>query len=208
MTALSTRTDPENCSTPFDRERDGFVMGEGAGMLILEEYEHAKARGAHIYGEVCGYGASCDANHFTAPDPQGAGAALSMTRAIADASLVPEDISYINAHGTGTPANDLCETLAIKTVFGAHAYKIPVSSTKGMTGHMLGAAGAAEAIVCLQAMRDSYVPATIGLRHPDEALDLDYVPGAGRATKLRYALSNSLGFGGHNGTLVFGRCDG
>lgn len=208
MTALSTRTDPDFCSTPFDKSRDGFVMGEGAGMLILEEYEHARARGAHVYGEVMGYGASCDAYHFTSPDPEGAGAALAMRRALADAGLAPEDVSYLNAHGTGTPANDRFETVAIKRVFGEAAYRIPVSSTKSMTGHMLGAAGAVESIVCLKAIGDSFIPATVNLREPDEGLDLDYVPGAGREAPVRYALSNSLGFGGHNGTLIFGRVDG
>ena len=202
MTALSTRIDKDRCSTPFDKERDGFVMGEGAGMLILEELEHALARGAKIYAEVVGYGTTCDAYHLTSPAPTGEGAAGSMQMAIDDAGISPDQIDYINAHGTGTPYNDLFETRAVKAVFGADT-KVPISSTKSMTGHLLGASGAIEAIVCLKAINDGFVPATINYRVPDEELDLDYVPNKGREKKVDYALSNSLGFGGHNGTLIF-----
>ena len=205
MTALSSREDPNRCSTPFDKERDGFIMGEGAGIVILEEYEHAVARGAKIYAEVAGYGTTCDAHHITMPSPEGTGAAKSMQMAIAEAGIPPEEIDYINAHGTGTPYNDLFETRAIKKVFGDAAYKVPVSSTKSMTGHMLGAAGVAEAIICVNAMLDGVIPATINLKVPDEELDLDYVPNAARKKELNYTLSNSLGFGGHNGTLVLKR---
>ena len=207
MKALSTRDDPANCSTPFDKNRDGFVMGEGAGMLILEEYAHAKARGAKIYGEVVGFGSTCDAFHITLPDETGAGAAEAMGQALADAGIRPEQMSYINAHGTSTPPNDAMETTAIKTVFGEAAYHIPVSSTKGHTGHMLGAAGAVEAVVCLKALEEGFVPPTVGLKEPGEGLDLDYVPGTGREQPLEYALSNSLGFGGHNGTLIFKKAE-
>lgn len=207
MKALSTRDDPANCSTPFDKDRDGFVMGEGAAMLILEEYEHAKARGAKIYGEVVGFGSTCDAFHITLPDETGEGAANAMQLALEDAGIAPSEVSYINAHGTSTPPNDAMETAAIKTVFGEAAYKIPVSSTKGNTGHMLGAAGAVEAVVCIKALQEGYVPPTIGLKNPGEGLDLDYVPGEGRRQPLEYALSNSLGFGGHNGTLLFKKAE-
>ena len=203
MTALSTREDPNRCSTPFDKERDGFVMGESAGILILEEFEHAVARGAHIYGEVVGYGTTCDAHHITMPSPEGTGAAKAMDQAIAEGGILPKDVSYINAHGTGTPYNDLFETRAIRTVFGEAAYNIPVSSTKSMTGHLLGAAGGVEAIVCVMAMVEGIVPATINLDVPDEELDLDYVPGVSRKQELMYTMSNSLGFGGHNGSLLF-----
>ncbi len=202
MTALSTRTDKDRCSTPFDKERDGFVMGEGSGMLVLEELERALARGAHIYGEIAGYGTTCDAYHLTSPSPDGEGAAEAMKMAVADAGLAPSEVDYINAHGTGTPYNDLFETRAVKTVFGADT-KIPMSSTKSMTGHLLGAAGAIEAIACLQAMKHSFLPPTINYRVPDEELDLDYVPGEGRKADVSVAISNSLGFGGHNGTLLF-----
>ena len=202
MTALSTREDPNRCSTPFDKERDGFVMGEGAGIIILEEYEHAVARGAKIYAEIVGYGSTCDAYHITMPDPEGNGAAKAMELAIKEAGINPEEVSYINAHGTGTPYNDLFETRAIKTVFGDAAYKIPVSSTKSMTGHLLGAAGVVEAIVCINALVDGIIPPTINLLVPDEELDLDYVPGTARKQALNYAMSNSLGFGGHNGCLL------
>lgn len=203
MTAMSTRNDPNRCSTPFDKERDGFIMGEGAGALILESYEHAIARGAKIYGEIVGYGTTCDAYHITAPDSDGDGAARAMKAAIEDAGILPNQISYINAHGTGTPANDLTETLAIKALLGKDAKKVPVSSTKSMMGHLLGAAGAVEAIICIKALEEGFVPATINYSVPDEMLDLDYVPNKGRKQDLSYALSNSLGFGGHNGTLVF-----
>lgn len=202
MTALSTRTDRNRCSTPFDKERDGFVMGEGAGMLVLEELEHALARGAKIYGEIAGYGTTCDAYHLTSPSPEGEGAAEAMKMAIRDAGLNPEDVDYINAHGTGTPYNDLFETRAVKTVFGSDT-KVPISSTKSMTGHLLGAAGAIEAIVCLKAINDGFLPATINYQIPDEELDLDYVPNQGREAEVNVVLSNSLGFGGHNGTLLF-----
>ena len=202
MTALSTRTDRNRCSTPFDKERDGFVMGEGAGMLVLEELEHALDRGAQIYGEIGGYGNTCDAYHLTSPSPEGEGAAEAMKMAIRDAGLNPEDVDYINAHGTGTPYNDLFETRAVKTVFGSDT-KVPISSTKSMTGHLLGAAGAIEAIVCLKAINDGSLPATINYQIPDEELDLDYVPNQGREAEVNVVLSNSLGFGGHNGTLLF-----
>lgn len=202
MTALSTRTDRNRCSTPFDKERDGFVMGEGSGMLVLEELEHALARGAHIYGEIAGYGTTCDAYHLTSPSPEGEGAAEAMKMAIECAGMTPEDIDYINAHGTGTPYNDLFETRAVKTVFGANT-KVPISSTKSMTGHLLGAAGAIEAIVCLKAINEGFLPATINYQVPDEELDLDYVPNQGREAEINAVLSNSLGFGGHNGTLLF-----
>ncbi len=205
MTALSTREDPNRCSTPFDKERDGFVMGEGAGIVILEEYERAVARGAKIYAEVVGYGTTCDAHHITMPSPEGTGAAKAMEMAIAEAGIRPEEVSYINAHGTGTPYNDLFETKAIKKVFGDAAYQIPVSSTKSMTGHLLGAAGVVEAIVCVNAMLDGVIPPTINLQVPDEELDLDYVPHTARKQELTYTLSNSLGFGGHNGTILLKR---
>lgn len=205
MMALSTRNDPNNSSTPFDRDRDGFVMGEGAGMLILEDYESAKARGAVIYGEIVGYGATCDAYHITSPAPDGSGAAQAMLQAIKDAGIAPSDVSYINAHGTSTPPNDKFETIAIKDVFGSDAYNIPVSSTKSMTGHMLGAAGAVESIICIKALEEGFIPPTINLKNPDEGLDLDYVPEKGRRQELKYAISNSLGFGGHNATLAFKR---
>lgn len=207
MTALSTRLDPDRCSTPFDKERDGFVMGEGSGIVILEEYEHAVARGARIYAEVVGYGSTCDAYHVTMPSPEGEGAAKAMELALKEAGLEPKEISYINAHGTGTPYNDLFETRAIKKVFGEAAYQIPVSSTKSMTGHLLGAAGSVEAIVCIQAMLDGIVPPTINLEVPDEELDLDYVPGVARKQELTYTMSNSLGFGGHNGCLLLKRLE-
>ena len=202
MTALSTRQDKDRCSTPFDKERDGFVMGEGAGFLILEELEHAKARGAKIYCELAGYGTTCDAYHLTSPSPDGEAAARAMEMALDEAGIKPGQVDYINAHGTGTPYNDLFETIAIKKVFGK-ATNIPVSSTKSMIGHLLGAAGAVEAVLCVKAITDSFVPATINLKVPDEELGLDYVPEKGRKGELTYALSNSLGFGGHNGTLLF-----
>lgn len=201
MTAMSTRTDPARCSTPFDLERDGFILGEGAGFLVLEEMEHALARGAKIYGEIIGYGATCDAYHITSPAPDGEGAAKAMSLAISEAGIVPDDIDYINAHGTGTPYNDLFETNAIKAVFGDET-KVPVSSTKSMTGHLLGAAGGIETVFCVEAINDSFIPATIGLEKPDPELTLDYVPNQGRAAELDYVLSNSLGFGGHNGSII------
>ena len=201
MTALSTRTDPDRCSTPFDKERDGFVMGEGGGFFVLEELEHAKARNAKIYCEIVGYGSTCDAYHLTSPSPEGEGAAMAMNLAINEADIMPEQIDYINAHGTGTPYNDLFETRAIKKVFGDNT-KVPISSTKSMIGHLLGGAGAIEAIVCAKAINESFVPATIGLKEFDEELDLDYVPNKGRTKELTYVMSNSLGFGGHNGSIV------
>jgi 3-oxoacyl-[acyl-carrier-protein] synthase II len=205
MTAMSTRNDPDRCSTPFDKERDGFVLGEGAGMLIVEELGHAVARGARIYAEIAGYGSTCDAYHITQPAPGGEGAAKSMRMALEAAGVGPSEISYINAHGTGTPYNDLYETQAIKAVFGDAARKTPVSSTKSMTGHMLGAAGAIEAIFCVKSILDGVAPPTINLLVPDDELDLDYVPGAAREVDVSYAMSNSFGFGGHNGTVIFKR---
>jgi 3-oxoacyl-[acyl-carrier-protein] synthase II len=201
--ALSTNPDPSTACRPFDRDRDGFIMGEGAGILILEEYEHAMRRGAVILGEIVGYGCTCDAYHITAPDPTGEGGIRSMQFAIRDAGIRPEDIDYINAHGTSTPINDPCETKVIKNVFGEHAYKLAVSSTKSMTGHLLGAAGAIEAIITVMALRDGIIPPTINLANPDPECDLDYVPNEARKADIRYALSNALGFGGHNAAIVF-----
>lgn len=203
LKALHTGTDPLRASIPFDAERSGFVMGEGAGILILEEYEHAKARGAKIYAELAGYAANCDAHHITAPAPGGEGAARCMTLAMDDAGVAPEEVGYINAHGTSTPMNDSCETAAIKAAFGEQAGKLAVSSTKSMTGHLLGASGAVEAIFTALAVRDDFVPATIGYKVADPACDLDIVPNNGREMHLTAALSNSLGFGGHNACLVF-----
>lgn len=203
LTALSKSENPKKASTPFDKNRSGFVMGEGAGVLILEELQHAKARGAKIYGEVIGYGATCDAYHITQPSADGEGAARAMQLAIEEGNVSLEDISYINAHGTSTPYNDKFETIAIKNLFKEQAYKIPVSSTKSMTGHLLGASGAIESIVCIKALEEGFIPATIGLEEKDEDCDLDYVPSIGRKAELKYALSNSLGFGGHNATLLF-----
>jgi 3-oxoacyl-[acyl-carrier-protein] synthase II len=203
LTALSKSTDPKRASIPFDAERNGFVMGEGSAMLILEEYEHAVKRNAKIYAEVVGYGATCDAYHITAPSPDGEGGARSMLMAIEDAGIKPEEVSYINAHGTSTQANEKTETASFKKVFGENAYKIPISSTKSMTGHLLGAAGAIEAVVCVKALQDDFVPPTVGLQVSDPDCDLDYVPNVGRKTEMQFALSNSLGFGGHNAALVF-----
>lgn len=202
MQALNTTENPERASIPFDKERAGFVMGEGAGSLILEEYEHAKARGASILAEVVGYGATCDAYHITAPCPDGSGGAAAMTMAVKDAGIKPSDVDYINAHGTSTHLNDSGETKAIKTAFGDHAYKLMVSSTKSMTGHMLGGTGAVEAIFTAMALKDDFVPATINYRVPDEECDLDIVPNEGRNVHIMYAASNSLGFGGHNACIV------
>ena len=203
--AMSTRNDdPEGASRPFDLTRDGFVMGEGAAVLILEEIDHARARGARIYGEVLGYGMSADGYHITLPRPGGAGAARAMAAAVEDAGLDLSEIDYINAHGTSTPANDKTETTAIKTVFGETAYSIPVSSTKSMTGHLLGAAGAIESLACLLAIRDGVLPPTINYENPDEECDLDYVPNTSREVGIRTAMTNSFGFGGHNVSLVFG----
>ena len=202
--ALSTRNDdPEGASRPFDAERDGFVMGEGAAALILEEREHALARGAEAYAEVSGYGMSADGYHITLPRPGGAGAARAMQNALADARLTPGEIDYINAHGTSTVANDTTETAAIKTVFGADARRVPVSSTKSMTGHLLGGAGALESLVCILAIRDGVVPPTINYETPDPECDLDYVPNEAREIGVRSAMTNSFGFGGHNVSLVF-----
>lgn len=204
MKALSTRNEaPDAASRPFDRDRDGFVLGEGAGSLILEEYEHARDRGARIYGEIVGYGMSADAYHITLPKPGGAGAARAMQGALDDAGINPDQVDYINAHGTSTPANDVTETLAIKTVFGDHAYRVPVSSTKSMTGHMLGGAGAMEAIISLQVLNEGVLPPTINYETPDPECDLDYVPNEPRDAAVEYALSNSFGFGGHNVSLLF-----
>lgn len=209
MTALSTRNDdPQTASRPFDRERDGFLMGEGAGVLILESLEHAQARGANILAEVSGYGTTDDAHHISAPAENGAGAAISMKLALDDAGLDIMDIEYINAHGTSTPLNDKSETAAIKTVFGEQAYQIPVSSTKSMTGHLLGASGAVEAAFVTMAIREGILPPTINYRTPDPECDLDYVPNEPRKASPRNVMSNSFGFGGHNATLVISRFDG
>ena len=202
MKALHEGQDPLRASIPFDAERSGFVMGEGAGALLLEELGHAQARGAKIYAEVVGYGANCDAHHITAPAPGGAGGAACMAQALADAGISPEAVDYINAHGTSTPLNDASETAAIHTVFGSHAGKLMVSSTKSMTGHLLGAAGAVEAIFTALALQEGYVPATIGYQTPDPACGLDIVPNQGRTADIKVALSNSLGFGGHNAAVV------
>ena len=203
MKALSTHEDPTTASRPFDRDRDGFVLSEGAGIVVLEEYEAAKARGAKIYGEVVGYGLSGDAYHLTTPAPGGEGAARCIKMALNGAKINPEQVDYINAHGTSTHFNDLYETLAIKSVFGDHAYKLMVSSTKSMTGHLLGAAGGIEAIFALMAMQESIVPPTINYDNADPECDLDYVPNTARDAKVDYAMSNSFGFGGTNASLLF-----
>ena len=203
MRALSTRNDePERASRPFDRDRDGFVMSEGAGVVVVEELEHAKARGAKIYCELAGYGLSADAYHMTAPPPDGEGAARAMRMALKHARVSPDQVDYINAHATSTDIGDICETRAIKKVFGEHAYKVSISSTKSMTGHLLGGAGAVEMAACALSIRDSVIPPTINLEHPDEACDLDYTPNVAREKKVRVALNNAFGFGGHNATLV------
>ena len=202
--ALSTRNDdPATASRPFDADRDGFVMGEGAATLILEEYEHAKARGAEVYAEVIGYGMSADGYHITLPRPGGAGASRAMENAIRNAGLAPTDIDYLNAHGTSTKANDATETAAIKLALGAHAAELPISSTKSMTGHLLGGAGAIESIACILAIRDGIIPPTINLVTPDPECDLDYVPNEAREVSIRTAMTNSFGFGGHNVSLVY-----
>ena len=203
--ALTTCEDPESACSPFDARRSGFVMGEGAGILVLEEYEHAKARGATIYAEVAGYGNTCDAHHITAPLEDGSGGARAMVQAVKDAGLKPEDIDYINAHGTSTPLNDRTETAAVKLAFGEHAHHLAMSSTKSNTGHLLGASGAIEAIITLKALEENYIPPTINYAKPDADCDLDIVANEGREAELRYAMSNSLGFGGHNASLVFAK---
>ncbi|MBC1515624.1 beta-ketoacyl-ACP synthase II [Listeria immobilis] len=205
--ALSLNPDPETACRPFDKDRDGFIIGEGAGIVILEEYEHAKARGAKIYAEVVGYGATGDAYHITAPAPGGEGAARAMKMAIDDAGLTPEKVDYINAHGTSTPYNDEYETQAIKTVFGDSAKKLAISSTKSMTGHTLGASGGIEAIFAVLSIRDNIIAPTIHLKNQDEVCDLDYVPNEAREKEVNVAMSNSFGFGGHNATLVFKRVE-
>ena len=202
--ALSRSEDKNRASMPFDKERNGFVMGEGAGILILEEYEHAKKRGAKIYAEIVGYGATSDAYHITSPAPGGEGGARAIKVAMKEASVKPEEITYINAHGTSTHLNDMCETQAIKTALGEeNAKKVMISSAKGHTGHLLGAAGGVEAVVCCKAIEDSFVPATINYEVPDEECDLDIVPNEGRNKEIKYAISNSLGFGGHNSSILF-----
>lgn len=203
MRALSTRNDdPQHASRPFDFDRDGFVMGEGGGVVMLEELDHAKARGARIYAEIVGYGNTADAHHLTSPSPGGEGAARCMNMALRSAGMNPSDISYINAHGTSTPLGDVAETQAIKMVFGEHAKKLAVSSTKGATGHMLGAAGAVEMALCVKAIECDIVPPTINLEHPDPECDLDYVPGAAREMPVNAIVNNSFGFGGHNASIV------
>lgn len=203
MKALSTRNDePEKASRPFDAQRDGFVLAEGAGVVVVEELEFAKKRGARIYGELIGYGMSCDAYHITAPEPNGKGAILCMESALKDAGISRDEVDYINAHGTSTHLNDLTETIAIKSVFGERAYKIPISSTKSMIGHLLGAAGAVEFIVSLLSIRDNIIHPTINYEYPDPECDLDYVPNKAREVKVDVILSNSFGFGGHNATLI------
>ncbi len=200
--ALHTGSDPKRASIPFDKERSGFVMGEGAAALVLEEYEHAKARGANILAEVVGYGCTCDAHHITAPLPDGSGAAGAMTQALADAGVDAASVDYINAHGTSTAMNDAGETAAVKLAFGEHAKELAISSTKSMTGHLLGASGAVEAAFTAMALHDGFIPATLGYQVPDEACDLDVVPNHGREASIRYAMSNSLGFGGHNASIL------
>lgn len=203
MMALSTRTDPDNCSTPFDKRRDGFVMGEGAGVVVLEDYNHAVKRGANILAEIVGYGNTCDAYHITAPHPEAVGSTRMIQLALQEAGVVPSETLYINPHGTSTPMNDKVETKAIKLALGEMAYKIPVSSTKSMTGHMLGAAGGVEAIVAIKALQNNIAPPTIGYKEPDEDCDLDYVPNKARPCKIETSMSLSLGFGGHNAGIVF-----
>jgi 3-oxoacyl-[acyl-carrier-protein] synthase II len=206
--ALSTRNDdPEAASRPWDKDRDGFVLSDGAGVVVLEEYETAKARGAKIYAEVTGFGMSGDAYHMTSPSQGGEGAARCMKMAMKNAGINPQDVDYINAHGTSTPAGDLGETQATKTAFGAHAHNLAVSSTKSMTGHLLGAAGGIEAVFTALAIRDQVAPPTINLDNPDPECDLDYVPGEARPMKIDVAMSNSFGFGGTNGTLIFRKLD-
>ena len=202
LTALSASTDPKRASIPFDRDRSGFVMGEGAGILVLEELEHAKKRGAHIYAEITGYGCSNDAFHITSPAEDGSGAARAMTNAMNEAGVRPADIDYINAHGTSTHHNDLFETRAIKLAFGEDAYGVKISSTKSMVGHMLGAAGAVECIACVKTIQDGYIHPNVGLENTEDELDLDYVKGKGIESDVTYVMSNSLGFGGHNASII------
>ncbi len=205
---MTTCDDPKKACKPFDKNRSGFVMGDGAGILLLEELEHALNRGAKIYGEIVGYGSTCDAYHITAPCPDGEGAANAIEMAMSEAGITAKELGYINAHGTSTEANDSGETAAIKRALGEYAYQVPVSSTKSMTGHLLGAAGAIEAIACIKALEEGFLPPTIGYEQKDEACDLDYVPNVGRKANITYALSNSLGFGGHNGVLCFKKWEG
>ena len=209
MKAMSTRNDePKKASRPFDAERDGFVMGEGAGIVVIEELEHALKRGANIIAEVVGYGSTSDAHHITTPAPGGEGAYRAMKTAVEDSGIRPEDIGYINAHGTSTEYNDKYETAAIKTLFGEYAYKLPISSTKSMTGHLLGAAGGIEAIVCAYALRDGYLPATINYENPDSECDLNYLPNKGIDKQIEYAMSNTFGFGGQNAAVVLKKWNG
>ena len=208
MTALTQGTDPDRLSIPFDKERSGFVMGEGAGLLMLEEYEHAKARGAKILGEIVGYGATDDAHHITGPSPDGEGAAHAMMNAMQEAEIAPEQVGYINAHGTSTPLNERCETNAVKMAFGQHAYKLAISSTKSMTGHMLGAAGGVEAVATVNALAEGILPPTLGYKVSDPECDLDYVAEGARRADVEYAISNSLGFGGHNASILFRKYEG
>lgn len=204
MQAISRRNEnPKAASRPFDQDRDGFVVAEGGALLVLEELEHASARGAHIYAELVGYATTSDAYHITAPLENGEGAQVAMLKALKDASLTVEDIDYINAHGTSTPLNDISETMAIKAVFGEHAYSIPISSTKSMTGHLMGAAGAVEAVLSLKAIEDQFIPPTINLDNPQPECDLNYVPHTGISARIETAMSNSFGFGGHNAVLIF-----
>ena len=206
--ALSQTPDKTRASIPFDKERNGFVMGEGAGLILLEELEHAKKRGAKIYAEIVGYGATSDAYHITSPAPNGEGGARAMQNAMKDAGIEPEEVTYINAHGTSTPLNDKYETMAIKTAFGDASKKVIVSSTKGHTGHLLGAAGGIEAVACVKAIEKGIVPPTIGYKVPDEECDLDIVPNQARKIEVKYAMSNSLGFGGHNSSIIFKKYEG
>jgi 3-oxoacyl-[acyl-carrier-protein] synthase II len=204
MKAMSTRNDePKRASRPFDRNRDGFIMGEGAGILVLESLEHARARGARIYCELAGYAATCDAYHITQPDPDGKGLSMAMRRAMASAEVAPADVDYINAHGTSTPYNDKFETLAIKRVFGEAARRVAISSTKSMTGHLLGAAGGIESVICVKTIENGVIAPTMNLEDPDPDCDLDYVPNAARRAKVRTVLSNNLGFGGQNASVIF-----
>lgn len=208
MKAMSSNCDPSTASRPFDLERDGFVIGEGAGILVIEELNHALKRGANIIGEIVGYACTCDAYDHVQPAPEGEGAARCMKLAIEDAGISCEDIGYINAHGTSTYYNDKNETAAIKTVFGKYAKKLAISSTKSMTGHLLGAAGAIEAIISILALKEGFLPPTINYKTPDPECDLDYIPNVGRTVNVEYAISNSLGFGGHNAVLVFKKYEG